>query len=164
MAVVMDGIALRFHLRDCSGVKLAILEALALPLMYAHLGATLGSASVVHASDALGVCFWAAAGKARDNAGNDLCKLARTARAQGSMEATSAWISRSDNYLADRGAAKPWHQACEEDLADFETPQRLVEVSVPGLPHQFLAKWAQALDANFEFAVEAWTAVHPRGT
>ena len=164
VAVVTESIAWRFHLEDCTGVKLAVLEALALPLLYGHLGVALRHASVVHASDALGVCFWAATGKARDDAGNDLCKLARHGRAAGEVEATSAWLSRSDNYLADRGAAMPWRQACEEDLADCETPQRLVEVTVRGLPCDFLKTWALSIDADFKFAEKAWHTVHPRGT
>jgi hypothetical protein len=164
VTVVMEGIAWRFHLVDCGGVKLALLEALALPLVYAHLGDALQDASVVHASDALGACFWAVSGKARDAAANDLCKLARLARAKGTMEASSAWLSRSDNFLADRGAAMPWRQACEEDLADFEPPRRLVEVQVRGLPHDFLASYAQTIDPDFVFAVEAWKVVHSRGT
>ena len=164
VAVVTEAVAWRFHLVDCGGIKMPTLEAIALPLLYAHAGSALRGASVMHASDALGACFWAAAGKARDSTGNDLQKCMRSARAAGLIEAASSWLSRSDNYIADRGAAMPWRQACQEGLAELNPPKRLVEVTVSGLPSSFLAEWARSFSADFSFADAAWQEVHPRGT
>jgi hypothetical protein len=162
VAVVTEGVAWRFHLPDCSGIKVAILEALGPLLLHAHTNGALQGTHSWHASDALSACFWTATGKAKDQAANDLQRLLRLARANGKLTCTPSWLGRSDNFLADRGAAKPWREAAH-DLGDIALPHLLVDVTVRGLPPVFLGPWASSIDAGFEFTPGVWEARHERG-
>lgn len=164
VAIILENVAFRFVLPDCTGIKVAVLESLAVPLLLAHTGISLEETTLVTASDALGACYWAASGKARDDCGNDLQRALAHGQQGGSISYSTCWLSRGDNYLADRGAAAPWGTLLEGDLRGYALPQRLVEVRVKGLPHEFLADWAGRTHPGFTFSSEAWKAVHPRGS
>ena len=164
VAIILESVAFRFVLADCTGIKVAVLEALAVPLLLAHTGVNLEEASLRTASDALGACYWAASGKAKDDCGNDLQRALAYGQQNGSINYSTSWLSRGDNYLADRGAAAPWSALLDGDLRGHTLPQRLVEVRVKGLPHEFLASWAGGTHPGFSFTEEAWRAVHPRGS
>ncbi len=163
VAVVLEDVAFRFVLTDCGGLKLAILEALAMPLLLAHTGLRSERAVFKHATDALGACYWSATGRARDDCANDLQRIFAHGAFSDSPRVSSTWLGRGDNYIADRGASAPWHHLIEGDLADTPLPQRLVEVRVRGLPCEFLATWATGLKPGFVFSRTEWGRIHSRG-
>ena len=163
VAVILESVAFRFVLSDCAGIKVPVLEALAVPLLLAHTGFKLEGATLVTASDALGACFWAASGKAKDDCGNDLQRILAHGQQDGRISFSTSWLSRRDNFLADRGAAAPWSTLLKSDLRGYPLPPRLVEVRVKGLPHEFLADWASRIHPGFTFSDEAWRTAHPRG-
>jgi hypothetical protein len=164
VAVVLESVAFRFVLPDCSGVKLAILESIAMPLLLAHTGLRSEKVIFKHATDALGACFWSATGRARDDCANDLQRVLAHGALGDLPRVDSAWLGRGDNYIADRGAAAPWRQLIEGDLAGTPMPARLVEVQVSGLPCDFLASWASGVEPGFAFSRPAWEQKHSRGS
>ena len=164
VAVVLEDVAFRFVLTDCGGVKLAILESLAMPLLLAHTGLRRERVVFKHATDALGACYWNATGRARDDCANDLQRIFAHGAFSDMPRVSSTWLGRGDNYIADRGAAAPWRQLIEGDLADTPLPQRRVEIRVSGLPCEFLASWANSVKPGFAFSRSAWEQKHPRGS
>ncbi len=170
VTVVTPTVAIRFVLPDCEGVAVPTMEALAMPLLFAHTGETLKDTSVIQATDCLGAAYWVANGRARRDDANDLLKLiARHNQVTGSRLCTK-WLSRAFNFIPDRGCAAGWDTLTHPDtgeLRDTPLPARLVEVRVPGLPHVFLEPWARRLSGEagpFEFSKTAWECVNSRGS
>lgn len=157
--------AIRFHLVDCAGLALAMLEFLAVPLLEAHLGRRLADVTLFHASDALGTLYWAASGRAARDEANDLCIARAEFERRHNLVVVERWLSRDHLYVPDRAAAKPWEELLGDELAATPLPKLLIDVEVRGLPHKFLSDWAvstREFDPDFTFSEEAWTRVNQR--
>jgi hypothetical protein len=157
--------AIRFHLVDCGGLALAMLEFLAVPLLQAHLGRRLADLTLFHASDALGTLHWAVSGRAARDEANDLCIARAEFERSHNLVVMERWLSRDHLYVPDRAAATPWEELLRGELAGTTLPQLLIDVEVRGLPHEFLSNWAAAtreFDPGFTFSSEAWTRVNLR--
>ena len=157
--------AIRFHLVDCGGLALPLLEFLAVPLLEAHLGRRLANVTLFHASDALGTLYWAVSGRAARDEANDLCIARAEFEKHHNLVVVERWLSRDHLYVPDRAAAMPWEELLRGELAGRPLPQLLVDVRVNGLPNEFLSDWAQAtrdFDPGFTFSEEAWRRVNLR--
>lgn len=157
--------AIRFHLVDCGGLALAMLEFLAVPLLEAHLGRRLAALTLFHASDALGTLHWAVSGRAARDEANDLCIARAEFERRHNLVVVERWLSRDHLYVPDRAASTPWEELLRGELAGTTLPQLLIDVEVRGLPHEFLSNWAAAtreFDPGFTFSLEAWTRVNLR--
>lgn len=169
VTVVMPTVAIRFVLPDCGGVAVPTMEGLAMPLLYAHVGAAMDDTSVVQGTDCLGAAYWVANGKARRNEANDLLRLMARHNVVAGARLCTKWLSRAFNFIPDRGCAAPWEVVTHPETGELRgvpLPARLVEVVVPGLPHVFLEPWARRLYGEagpFEFSTTAWEHVNPRG-
>jgi hypothetical protein len=64
------------------------------------------------------------------------------------------------NYGADRGATESWERAAARGM---RIPALREEVTLTGLPCDFLAAAAQRLQPGFTFATEEWAVVNKRG-
>ena len=160
VCVSSEGAMTRFVLPDCDAVQVAALEALALVFILWRFGETLRGCTIVVGTDALGVCYQVVAGKARDDAANDLQRLVRAACTHYDVIVVQKWLTRWWNWTSDQGADHPLSSLAARGVP---TPPVLEELSVSGLPHQFLGEWAEALVPGFTFSVEAWLKRHDRG-
>jgi hypothetical protein len=163
VTVVLPEIAFRFHLKDCSGIAVPVMEAMALPLLFAHTGDALHSASLIHGMDCIGAAFWLVNARAKRDEANDIMRLLVRHEEVAATRRTVKWLTRAFNYLSDRGCSARWSELMKGDLKEASLPARLVEVTVDGLPHQFLREWAGRLfPEGFEFSVDAWCHVNLR--
>lgn len=164
VTVALPTVAFRFILRDCTGLVVPVMESLAMPLLVAHAGAAVDDVSLLHGTDCLGAAYWLVNGKAKRDEANDLQRLLTRFQEASGARITEKWLTRSFNYLSDRGCSAPWRTLLEGELKDAPLPPRLVEVMVEGLPHEFLSAWARHLyPEGFEFSAPAWQKMNPRG-
>jgi hypothetical protein len=161
VCIATQSSVLRVVLPDCGGLSIPALEALATPIVLWRYGPLLVDATLVRGSDALGVCYQAAAGKSRRNDCNDLQKLTLLAAHTHNIVVTDKWLTRWENYLTDTGAGHPLPTLASRGI---KAPPVQVELVLKGLPHQFLGVWARSMDPQFTFDTGAWEEVNDRGT
>jgi hypothetical protein len=161
VSIVSELGALRINLPGCSGVAIAVLELLVPALIYMLYGHILARLNllVVIGSDASGACHWMSKGRATRDEANDLLRLVRAAAQSTGSLPLQMWLSRWFNYKADRVAGTPIAQLLQQSSVDIGLA---AEITLPGLPHEFMAKWAQEVSPAFTFSVPAWTAINPR--
>ena len=161
VAVVGETVVIRFALPDCAGVALPVLEGMALPLL-AMVACCKGlrNCDVVWAADALGMAYWVAARKAARNEANDLMRLLTLVEEKYNIRFLIKWLSRVYNFTSDRGAAEAWEQV---EARGISLPALRMDITLQGLPCEFLAAWAKSLDPAFEFSTADWERVNSRG-
>jgi len=158
LALVSEASVLRVHLPDCEGVAIAVLEALALVILLWRYGPSLKGCTIVIASDALGALYWHCSQKARRDDANDLEKLVALACERYDIVLLFKWITRWHNFISDRGCISL------EAVSHIQgSPPVRVQLSLSGLPCDFLKPWALSLDPTFSFSVKAWQTPNSRG-
>ena len=161
LCIATQSTVLRVVLPDCGGLSVPALEALATPIAMMRYGPSFVDATLVRASDALGVCYQAASGKSRRDDCNDLQKLTLLAATTHNIAVADKWLTRWENYLTDTGAGHPLATLA---LRGIKAPPVQVELVLRGLPYDFLGEWARSMDPHFIFDVEAWKEINDRGT
>ena len=158
LALVSEASVLRVHLPDCEGVAIAVLEALALVILLWRYGPALKGCTIVIASDALGALYWHCSQKARRDDANDLEKLVALACDRYDIVLLFKWITRWHNFISDRGCISL------DAVSHIQgAPPVRVQLSLSGLPCDFLRPWALSLDPTFSFSVKAWQTHNSRG-
>lgn len=163
VSVTLPTIAFRFRLPNCGGVVIPVMESLATPLLLAHLKGALDNTSIVWGLDCIGAAYWMANAKARRSEANDIQRLLVHYQERSASRLTAKWLSRAFNHLSDRACTAPWDRLLQGDLKGAPLPTHLVEITVEGLPPQFLAAWAASIHPQgFTFSESAWLQVNER--
>ena len=158
LALVSEASVLRVLLPDCEGVAIAVLEALALVILLWRYGPSLKGCTIVIASDALGALYWHCSQKARRDDANDLEKLVALACERYDIVLLFKWITRWHNFISDRGCISL------EAVSHIQgAPPVRVQLSLTGLPCDFLKPWALSLDPSFSFSEITWRTPNSRG-
>lgn len=161
VALLTEVAALKWHLPDCGGLLVAVLEVLPIILFLIRAGKAVSGMNIVWAMDAYGAAFWVASRKVNSSdPGNDLMKLLCLLEEALDVRVTVKWVTRWMNYGADRGATESWERAAARGM---RIPALREEVTLTGLPCDFLAAAAQRLQPGFTFATEEWAVVNKRG-
>jgi hypothetical protein len=160
VALLCETAAMRWELPDCGGIIVPALEALPILLFLMLVGEAVRGANIVWGTDAASVAYWVAKRKVNSSdPGNDLMRLLCAAEDALDVRVTAKWVTRWQNYAADRGAAEPWHEVAARGLA---IPARREQTTLRGLPCEFLNDFAQRIAPGFTFSTAAWAEVHPR--
>jgi hypothetical protein len=161
VGIVSELGALRVSLPDCGSLAIPVMELLAPALVYMLYGKFIAGLNllVVIGSDASGACHWMAKGRAARDDANDLLRLIRAAADRTGSLPLQMWLSRWFNFKADRVAAIPIPQLLQQRTVHLGLAE---EITISGLPHEFMAGWAQEVIPSFAFSTAAWLAVNPR--
>ena len=144
-------------------MAIPVMESLAKPLLLAHASGALDNTSIVWGLDCIGAAFWLSNAKARRSEANDIQRLLLRYQEASASRLTAKWLSRAFNHISDRACTAPWDVLLQGDLKGAPLPPLLVEVTIKGLPHRFLAAWAARLHPEgFHFSEAEWLHVNAR--
>ena len=158
LSVVVGGLAaLRVHLPDCHGVTIPDFEMMVSIFFLLRFGPLRRGFRLHQGCDAAGVCYNQWKNRARTETANDLLALLQILRKRYGVTLVIHWLSRFGNYAGDRTATPI--PAADLRAAGVPLPHAFSEITVRGLPHEFLAPVA---GPGFNWHPEAWKIIHPR--
>jgi hypothetical protein len=136
---------------------IAVVELLSTVIILMTYGHLLHGFVVDVASDALGACEWANKRRSSRPEVNDLFKLIGAASHSLDVVLAQRWLTRWRNYRSDRGASLPIEEA--RAILDMGLA---AEITLAGLPCDFLRPMADAYYPSLQFNTAAWAIVNKR--